>query len=113
MENIKSLNLMEDVSNITTIPMASLQKLNDKFMWCACNAVEESRLKGEDVVSLNIGLGTLIISIVSNQIQYKFIPSNAFEKNLVSTIVNEKNPLTKILEESLVNRIMETYKDLF
>ena len=113
MENIKSLNMIDDVANITTIPVASLQKLNDKLVWCICNAVEESKLKEESVVNLNIGLGNLIISVINNQIQYKFIPSSFFEKNLVTTIVKGKNPLVNALEESLVSRIMDAYKELF
>ena len=113
MSSFKSVNIIEDVANITTILVASLQKLNDKFVWCMCNAVEESKLKEEEFVSLNIGYGTLMISVVNNQIQYKFVPSNYFEKNLVSTIVNGKNPLINALESNLVNKIVEAYKDLF
>lgn len=60
----------------------------------------------------DIGIGTLLVEVVENQIQYKFIPTQKFERGLVESIVNKKNPLVVKLEESFANRIVKTYKDM-
>lgn len=64
LENVT--DIIEDISTITTIPPVSLRKLFDKVGWCICNAVEESRLKEQDITEVNIGFGTLLISVENN-----------------------------------------------
>ena len=89
-----------------------MQKLFDKIGWCICNNVHETVLAGDDFCELNIGIGNLIISVESNALKYKFIPSTKFENELVATIKTGKNPLEVKLEETFVNRILKTYKDM-
>lgn len=113
MEDITPINIIDDLSTITTIPPASLRKLFEKVGWCICNGVLESRLAEQDITEINLGYGTLIISIENNQIEYKFIPSSKLEKGLIETVVNKKNPLVVNLEETFANRILKTYKDMF
>ena len=113
MEDITSVNIVEDLSTITTIPPASLRKLFEKVGWCICNGVVESKLNDEDITEINLGFGTLIISVENNHIEYKFIPSSKLEKGLVESIVNKRNPLVVNLEETFANRILKTYKDMF
>ena len=48
MNDIQPTNVLQDISQITTIPLASLNRLSEKIGWCICNCVEESRLKGQD-----------------------------------------------------------------
>ena len=105
-------SIVNELSTITTIPMNSLQKLKEKEVYLICNAVEESALQGKTLTEINIGIGNLIILIENGFVTYKFTPSSKLEKNLVSTIVNKKNPLTNLFEESLANRVVKTYKDM-
>ena len=112
MNDIQPTNVLQDISQITTIPLASLNRLSEKIGWCICNCVEESRLKGQDTTEVTFGFGALVISVENNEINYKFVPSKKFEKGLVETIVNKKNPLTVKLEDTFVNRIIKTYKDM-
>lgn len=105
-------SLINDLATITTIPVNSLQKLKEKEIYIICNDVEESTLQNDNITEINIGIGNLIIEVKDNFINYKFVPSSKLEKNLISTIVNKKNPLTNIFEETLVNRIVKTYKDI-
>lgn len=109
----KATNILDDLCKITTIPAASLNKLVDTAGKCICNSVYESQLKQELITDVNIGLGNIIISIEDNALTYKFIPSSKFERNLVTTIVNKKNPLAEKVETTFVNRIISTYKDMF
>lgn len=52
-------NLNEDLSALTTIPTSALNKLSDRSVLCVCNCVEESILRGENLIEVNIGMGTL------------------------------------------------------
>lgn len=105
-------NAIEDICEITTIPVASMQKLFDKIGWCICNCVEEAKLNDQEYCEINIGIGNLLISVEDNSLCYKFIPSTKLEQSLVATIVDGKNPLEIALEETFVNRILKTYKDM-
>lgn len=105
-------SLINDLATITTIPPNSLQKLKEKEIYIICNDVEESTIQGNNITEINIGIGNLIIEVDKGFINYKFTPSSKLEKNLVSTIVNKKNPLTYVLEESLASKITKTYKDM-
>ena len=104
-------NLSEDLSNLTTIPTSALSKLSDKSVFCICNDVEESILKEENVADIDLGIGTLQILVDGNDLKYRFIPSKTLDINVKNTVINKKNPLTATVEESLVKRILNTYKN--
>ena len=108
----KAINILDDICEITTIPNASMHKLFDKIGFCIANAIYEGYLNKQQIIEVNIGLGTIIVSIDSNQLVYKFVPSCKLEKNIVDSIRNNKNPLDIKLEETFVNRILNTYKDM-
>ena len=113
MNENKPYNVVEDIATITTIPVASLNKLCDKTICCICNNVEENLLAGQYITESNIGCGSLIVSVENDSIQYKFVPSKKFERALVKTVNDKKNPLVVILENTFANRIVKTYKDMF
>lgn len=105
-------NSLNDLSVITTIPAATLVRLFDKLSWIICNDIEESLLNSETISELDIGIGKLVFSIEDNSLEYKFIPSMKLEQNIVKTIKEKKNPLVNNLEESIADRIINTYKDM-
>ena len=113
MTDKKATNIVADVAKITTIPAASLHKLNMIYHKCICSAVYESQINQDTLTDVDIGLGNLIISIEDNALTYKFIPNSKFERDLVATIINKKNPLAELAELTFVDRIINTYKDMF
>lgn len=106
-------NLLEDLSATSNIPLNLLQKLNQQSIWNICHGVEETILSGNNIATINIGIGTLYIGIIDDNIKYKFIPNTKLEDNLKTTILNNKCPLETKLEESFSNKIVKAYKDLF
>ena len=70
-------------------------------------------LKGENLVDINIGIGTLSILVDNDVIQYRFVPSNSLESNIKKTVVEGKNPLVEKAEKLLAKKIIDTYKDYF
>lgn len=113
MEDNKVIDIMQDISKITTIPERTLNKLVSKIDWCICDAVQESILCGNDSASVDVGVGTIHIVWSGEQIQYKFVPSTKLERYVADTIINKRNPLVVNLESTFVNRITKTYKDMF
>ena len=105
-------DLIKDLSIITTINESTLEKLNKKAVWCICDNLEKTIYNKEDISEIDIGIGNLLISLENNNVKYKFIPSKDFENQIVDTIVNEKNNLVNSLEETLVDKISNVYKNL-
>ena len=104
-------SLINDLSTLTTIPVSNLTELVKKSNFCICDDLEDSILAKKDSTDIDIGIGTLTIKVVNNNVKYRFTPSKQLESNVTSTIIDNKNPLTCEAENALVNRIMETYKD--
>lgn len=105
-------NIVKDLSTLTTIEEENLNKLVEKELWCICSYVEEMINSKENFCDIDLGIGTLTISIMDNQLKFKFIPSQTLEQGVRDTIVNEKSPLRLSLEKSLVNKISNIYKEL-
>lgn len=105
-------NLIEDISQISTINEIYLSKLIDMSVWDISNCTEESILKNTPLTEINIGIGTLLILIEDNNIKYKFIPSKKLDKAIKDTVLDRKNPLILKLEKSLIEKISNIYKDL-
>lgn len=108
----KDKNIVSDVSQLTTIPYQTLEKLIDTFEMCICHSVLETSLEHENICVCDIGLGTLSLCLDKNSISYKFIPSSNFEKKLINTFKHKTSPLIDIVETTLKDRIVNTYKDL-
>ena len=106
------VNIIKDISTLTTIPYATLTKLIDVLELCICHAVEESILKNGEVTSINVGIGTLNIKATEDEIKYKFIPSTKFEESVKQTALTRESPLINKVEEKLKDKVMNVYKEL-
>lgn len=104
---------IKDLSTTTTIPYFTLRKLADRFSAVISYNVGESQLSGDDVCELDIGIGTLLISLNSDEIKYKFIPSKKLSESVIDAVQNNNFELVTDMEDSLRKKVMNTYKDLF
>ena len=102
-------NLIEDLSELSTIPQSSLNSLFDKIRLCI--SYQASDLIKEDVVGVDIGIGTLYISKNGDELHYKFIPTSALDES-VRRSINGNVDLVRKCEDLLVDRIVNVYKDL-
>ena len=68
-------NLINDISILTTIPATTLNKLIDKTHYLICNDLIESINKKEDLVEIDVGIGTLQLKLIDNDVKYRFIPN--------------------------------------
>lgn len=106
-------NISKDLSVLTTIDDKSIDKLFSKITWCISDLIEKTIQADETEAIADLGFGKLVISIVDNQIKYRFEPSQELESSVIDTVVNERNLLTFNLEKNLVYRITHLYKDMF
>lgn len=105
-------NMLNDLSNLTTISEKTLSKLSEKGMYCICDCIQEALLNGDNTVQIDIGLGLIQIKIEDKTVLYRFIPSNTLEQKINETIDTGHNPLQLIVEQALIDRMTNTYKDL-
>ena len=105
-------NIIEDISKLTTIPVDTLDKLVEKANWCICDCVKQDLLDNQKISELDIGIGKLFIKNEDELLKYKFVPSDVLVQSLIDTCINKENPLELTLEKKLVNKILNTYKDI-
>ncbi len=103
-------SLVEDVSALTTIPVTALNQLLDKAIYCICDGIEEARLKKENPVDIDLGIGILTVFVEDASVQYRFTPGRKLENAVRSVVVENKNPLTCIIEKTLTQKILNAYK---
>ncbi len=112
MECIKT-DLLDDVSTLTTVQKASLDRLSDQSIKCICHDVQEALLANINEICIDIGLGNLFLFILKDEIKYRFEPSYKLENSLIETLLNKKSPVIDDIEKSLINKINVVYKELF
>lgn len=106
-------DIIEKLSVLTTIETKALQKLVKKAELCICDSVFNELVEHNYQCFVDIGVGQLGIDYSAGDcVKYKFIPSKDLERLLVKTLSDGVNPLVIKVEQSLVNKITSTYKDL-
>lgn len=107
------IDLTEDLSTITTIQVATLNKLLQKVSWIITDAVESAVANNEDHLDIDIGIGTIKIKFDNKNVRYRFVPKPTLENAISKTVVTEQNPLEIALEKSLADKMVNVYKDFF
>lgn len=106
-------NIVEDLASLTNIDESILVKIFNKLTnYCLSDYINECFLSGNNTVLIDFGFGKLAINIEEDSIKYKFIPSEELELNLINSL-NNKNQLEVELSNSLSDKLLANYKDLF
>lgn len=109
---MSDFEMISDISTLTTIPDKTLRKLGDIGVECVCHNVLENLNDSNFETSIDVYVGELKIIVDNDEIHYRFVPSSKLEQMLVESISTNKDPLVTKIEEGLVSRILNTYKDL-
>jgi hypothetical protein len=96
-------NIITDLSTLTRIPNKLLTELSHKTTLCIGSIISEAKLKGEQAVIINIGIGTLSIDLID--MQCKFIPSRELKASIKSCMTDSIDPLELVLEQSLIEKL--------
>ena len=105
------INILEDLSKLTKIPLRTLNSLADKEMLCIGSAIHEAQLKGEKATILDIGIGTLSVNLTSGDC--KFIPSKDLSASIKKVTEKGLNPLEFELSQSVITKLVELCEDNF
>lgn len=105
-------NLIEGVSTLTTIDVNTLERLVDISKLVIIDELVEQLENGQDTVSINVGLGNLLIHYSGESIKFKFTPNAKFEEDVSMACIHKVNLLDTKVETSLKDKIVNTYKDL-
>lgn len=109
------IDIINDISVLTTIPAKTFDKLVKKSVYCICDAIVEDRLGDEDITTVDLGIGTLFIKHLSDSgdgIKYHFEPSVYMSKAIKACISTNQNPLEDVLLTGLKEKFIDVYKDL-
>ena len=105
--------LIDDLSTLSSVATANLVSLCRLSEAIISHSVAESMRDGEEVTSVDIGIGTLYLKNTEDGVKYKFTPSSRMSKTIESTFKDGNSRLVYETDEVLGRRIMNTYKDLF
>jgi hypothetical protein len=106
-------NLLKDVSALTSVSLKTINKMEHVAELCICDYLNELDMQAnDDIVSINVGFGTISMLVIDDSIQYQFVPSYSLEQKMIDTIENKATPLTSAAETNLENKLLATYKDL-
>lgn len=106
------LDVVEDVSKLSSIPEKLLNKLVTLEMFSILEGLQEMSILDEHLCEFEIGIGILIISLENNNIKFKFKPSAKFREEIVNTLKNKHNSLEIEFDDSFVEKIKLLYKGL-
>lgn len=105
---------VEDLCSLTALKKTKLDKVLNKLSDVICDDTLETKLKGESSVELNIGFGTLLVSIgEKDKVSYNFIPSKKLSRNMNKTLKGSKSVVEEKLEKDIVNALIMPFKELY
>lgn len=104
-------DLIKDLSNLTEVPEKYLNKLVENSFTILNNDMYESLLNKENQITVNIGIGTLVIIVNSEEIKYKFLPNTKLNECIKNASKEKYSELENNLNSSLVKNIVNTYKE--
>jgi hypothetical protein len=104
--------LLTDIQSLTQINIKLLNKLVAVAELVICDSINELDMMDDQILDLDIGIGTVSLLVSGNTIQYAFYPSTNLENNLIKTLEKKTNPLILSAENNLETKILNTYKEL-
>ena len=111
---MKKINIINDVSSICNLPNDMLIRLSYVVNCIIADSICDS-LPDKDF-EFDIGIGKIYITIEENKagksVRDRFIPSKELEDSINNVVKSRRSPLTKAVENSLQNKVFNTYKDL-
>lgn len=109
---MNKVNLLNDLSRLTTMPESSLNHLAKISLDCISHAIIEAKLNKETECCINIGIGDIYIVFDDEEINIRFEPSKNLEAAMKDSINDGKDYLTENIESILNYKVMKAYKEL-
>lgn len=107
-----NFNLIDDVSTLTTIKKSQLNRLCKIVELLVADDMIESIRAGEQVLSIDIGVGQLALLVDNTGVTYKFTPSKQLESKIHDVLLGKEEPLEKELEVLVCKKMITASKNL-
>lgn len=98
------INILSDVGTLMKIPTKITTELTDKACLCISSIISEAKRKGESLVVINIGIGTLSVNLLD--MQCKFVPSKDLKTAIKKAMTSQINPLEVVLEQAFAEKLL-------
>lgn len=106
------MKINEDLSKLTAVPEKTLDKLTQKELYIMCQCIEEDLLEGKNTSEFDFGNFKILIKYDNKEeVKFKVIPSEEFKKALKMTL-NSKNILEDKLNQAILKKFMDVYKEI-
>ena len=106
-------DLTRDLATVTCLSYTAIQAIFDKIPQIISHAVCEAVVAGENVAEIDLGFGVFSVSIGDDEVRTRFVPSRKTEALIKEATETGTSPMISALEESLRNKIYNSYKTLF
>jgi hypothetical protein len=97
-------SVLVDLSALLKVPNKTLEELASKTNLCIGSAIHDGLLAKEEMILVDIGIGTLSISLTD--MQCKFTPSKDLKSTIKMCINTKVDPLMLELEQSLADKLI-------
>lgn len=101
---VTQTNIVSDVGTLLKIPTKVTTELTDKACLCIGSAISEAKRRGDDHMTVNIGIGTLSVNLVD--MQCKFVPGKNLKAAIKSALTNQSDPLELALEQAFADKLL-------
>jgi len=97
-------NITNDVGTLLKLPNKVIAELVHKANLCIGSTIHDAKMSGEQVVIINIGIGSLSIDLID--MQCKFIPSKDLKIAIKDSLNSKVDPLELELEQALADKLV-------
>jgi hypothetical protein len=104
------LNVVNDLGTLLRIPNKVMSELSSKECLCIGSIIHEASKAGEQVVVINIGIGTLSVNLVD--MQCKFVPGKELKNAIKRSLTSEIDPLELVLEQALSEKLIAACEEV-
>lgn len=106
------MELLKDLAEISGVKKFNLDGLTKLSLDLFSHYISCAKQENTNLLEIDIGIGSLIIRLSENEIDYKFIPSKNLEWAIKDGLVNKESILIKKANTLIGQRINKTYKEL-
>ena len=97
-------NITTDVNNLLRIPTKVSNELVAKACLCIGSAISDAKARGDQQVSVGIGIGSLSVNLLD--MQCKFVPGKELKTAIKRALDSDIDPLELVLEQTFTDKLL-------
>jgi hypothetical protein len=98
------ISIISDISTLLKIPNKVSAELVDKACLCIGSAISEAKRRGDEHITVSIGIGTLSINLID--MQCKFVPGKNLKTAIKAALASPGDPLEIALEQAFAEKLL-------